>query len=223
MHGRTWFEWSASVTATIQRELTDSWEVGLPLQRDAPCCAGTLGSSTAKRREDSDCCATIQRASTGNYGLPPRRFPRRFVMRRAIRVLLTALLLFGGAFVFAGPAVAAPAQPYSFGPDCYDWGGGYQVCTSGKGVYQENESASGNTSFKASGTYSYEILVNGQVVQQYSNRQNFVLVAKEGSTQVYHYNGKGQTTYAGTTCTWKYNFTLANGQVRHNVYESQCS
>ena len=144
-------------------------------------------------------------------------------MRRILRLVITALFLFGGAFALAGPAVAAPAQPYSYGPECYDFGEGYQVCFSGRGVVKDNQSASGNTLFKASGDSSYEVLLNGEVIEQCSSKSNFVLVAKEGEPQVPHSNGKSSFTYSGTTCTYQYNYTYANGELRHEAYDFQCS
>ena len=61
------------------------------------------------------------------------------------------------------------------------------------------------------------------MIQQGSSKSNFVLVAKEGEPQVSHSNGKSSFTYSGTTCTYQYNYTYANGELRHEAYDFQCS
>jgi len=142
-------------------------------------------------------------------------------MRRIVRLLLATLFLCAGALALAGPATAAPAQPYRYS-DCFDFDDGYQVCFSGKGVFKEQQSASGNLLLKASGTSTYTVRYEGDVIEGGSGRDNFVLHEKNGEPHVYHQNGKGQFTYDGVTCSYRYNVTYANGELRHDAYDFRC-
>ena len=142
-------------------------------------------------------------------------------MRRAIRLFLATILLLAGALTLAGPALALPAEPYRYS-DCYDFDDGYQVCFSGRGVVKEQQAASGNVLFKASGKSTYTVRFNGEVIEQGSGRDNFVLHEKSGELHVYHSNGKGQFTFDGVTCTYRYNATYANGELRHEVDDIRC-
>jgi hypothetical protein len=147
-------------------------------------------------------------------------------MRRIARLFVTALIVLVGLSAVAGPAVAAPepAFPYRYS-DCYEYqydGDDYQVCLSGHGVSKFQQSASGQFLYKSSGTSHYTVTRNGEVIEEGSNKDNFVLVAKD-ETQVFHSNGRGQFSFAGATCTYKYNVTYANGELRHEAYDFQCS
>jgi hypothetical protein len=93
-------------------------------------------------------------------------------MRRIIRQLMIATpLLVGAILALAGPAAAAPAQPYNYGPECdSDIFGADQICFSGTGVIQENVSASGNTLYHASGINTYEVWLDGVVIDSVPTR-----------------------------------------------------
>lgn len=145
-----------------------------------------------------------------------------FVVRIIIRSVVTAFVLLGSALALAGPAVAAPAQPYRYN-DCVDFGNGYVSCFSGHGTFVENQSASGTTLYRVSGTSADQITLNGEVVAQYSNKQTFVLVQRGGQDQVVHNNGDGSFTFPDFGCTYKFNYTFANGEIRHDVYDIRCT
>lgn len=142
-------------------------------------------------------------------------------MRRAIRLFLATFLLITGALTLAAPALAAPAQPYRYS-DCFT-DGAYDICISGRGVMKEQATSSGNALFKASGTSTYTVRENGVVIEQGSGRDNFILHEKSGELHVFHSNGKGQFTFEGMTCTYRYNVTYANGSLRHETDDFSCA
>jgi hypothetical protein len=141
-------------------------------------------------------------------------------MRRTIRLFLATFLLITGAVTLAAPALAASAAPYRY-TDCFT-DGAYEICFSGRGVVKEQSTPSGNVLFKASGTSTYTIRENGVLIEQGSGRDNFVLHEKSGEPHVYHSNGKGQFTFDGVTCTYRYNVTYANGELRHVTDDFRC-
>ncbi len=142
-------------------------------------------------------------------------------MCRIARLLIAALFLFVGTAVLAGPAVAAPepATPYRYA-DCYG-DSTYEYCFSGHGVFKQETSASGNQLYKFSGSSKITYSENGEMLYQGSEKYNSV--AHDNGAGVYHSNGQGEFSYGDTTCTYKYNFTYANGEVRHEAYDFECS
>jgi hypothetical protein len=147
-------------------------------------------------------------------------------MRRIRRLLLTTVLLLGGAFALAGPAVAALALdegPYTVDRSC-SGPPEFEVCSSSKGVVVRETSASGNTLFKASGTQEIEVLSNGTIVVEISSRENFVVVDRDGMQQVYHQTTTGHSVViGGQTCTFKINIILVSGEPRHEVNDAKCT
>jgi hypothetical protein len=143
-------------------------------------------------------------------------------VRRAVQLLSVTYVLFGSALVLAGPAAADEAQPYRYS-DCFDNGSGYVLCQSSKGVLMFNESASGNLLFKASGDRWSQATFNGQVVYETSDSSNTVSLAKDSNTQAYHGTDEGYFNNGSTTCTYQNNYTYANGEYRHAVYNFQCT
>ncbi len=142
-------------------------------------------------------------------------------MRRIARLFLAALFVLIGLSAVAGTAVAAPepATPFRY-HDCYTFDG-TEACFDGHGVYKTQTSSSGDSLFKASGTSTTTVTENGQLVYQASDKYNYVSVTNPAG--VYHSNGQGEYTFLGTTCTYKYNITYANGEVRHEAYDFNCS
>jgi hypothetical protein len=143
-------------------------------------------------------------------------------MRRIVQLFVAAFVLFGSAFVLAGTATAAPAQPYNYS-DCVGDAGGYQFCETGQSVLKDNQSASGNTLYTASGQFSYVYSFNGQTIYQSSTKYHSLSVTRDANTQVDHYNNKGQFSVGNTTCTFTDIFTYANGEVRHETHDFQCT
>lgn len=144
-------------------------------------------------------------------------------MRRLARTLIAVMFLTVGGWAVAGPAGAAPepARPYSIDSFCFDFLS-QRTCLSASGVIKEETSASGNTLYKASGTRLVQIFVNGQLTSTSSSKDNFVLVGN--SAGVLHSNGRTESVISdGMSCTFTYNYTYANGVMRHEVFDGQCS
>ena len=145
-------------------------------------------------------------------------------MRHINRLLLTAMLLLGGAFSFASPAIAAPAEPFSIGPTCSDLGGGTLACSTSTGVEKVEETPSGNTLYKFSGTRTDTVTANGDVKFEDVYQFNMVFIAKDGVTQAAHGNARQTVLSDGFfECRFQSNFTFANGELRHSVSEGGCT
>jgi hypothetical protein len=163
---------------------------------------------------------------TATDELPIHR-DKELVVRRMVQLLITAVGLLGSAVLLASTAVAAPAEPYKYS-DCFDQGGGFVYCQEGQGTFRINDTPSGKLMSTASGSFSYTLTLNGQVIAKGSGSpNNEAVLLKDGATQVTHVNNKGQFSYVQGgityTCTFGNNFTIANGEYRHSVSDFQCT
>jgi hypothetical protein len=142
-------------------------------------------------------------------------------MRTRIFLFVSATLLVFGVMSFAQPAAAAPAEPYHTG-DCVQFGTD-TYCYEEHGVVQTNESASGNTKYTFNGTFFYTLTRNGVVIHEAESKSHSTFIVKDGEQQVSHSRDDSSYTYAGETCTVSYNTVFANGEIRHQEFQRECS
>jgi hypothetical protein len=112
---------------------------------------------------------------------------------------------------------------FSVGPTCFDVVV-QVVCITTEGMTKTNLSASGNvldvTFLNNTTTVTRP---SGELVQEATTDQRQVLVGNHGALQVLQQAGTRTFTIDGTTCTFEFNFTFANGDTRHNMTSSQCT
>lgn len=142
-------------------------------------------------------------------------------MRTRVSFFLSVVLLTMATLSFTQPATAGPAEPYHTA-ECFGFGNTV-YCYEEKGVTQSNESASGNTKYTFNGMFSYTVTRNGVVIYESESKSHYTFIAKDGEPQVSHNRSGGTYTYAGETCTVRYNTVFANGEIRHTDFTSECS
>ncbi len=142
-------------------------------------------------------------------------------MRAKTTLVLSALLLMLSVLSVAQPAAATPAQPFNVS-ECFSFGE-LEYCYTVHGVFQVTETPSGNTKYIYNVTSSYTVTENGQVVYSEEDRYHANYLVKDGESQVAHNLGSGSFPYANQTCTYDYNVIFTDGEVRHEVFNFQCS
>ena len=142
-------------------------------------------------------------------------------MRTRILLFVSATLLLFGVMSFAQPVAAEPAEPYRTA-GCVQFGSS-TYCYEERGVVQTIESASGNIKYTFNGTYFYTLIRNGVVIYESESKSHYTFMAKDGEQQVSHSREGSSYTYAGETCTVSYNTVFANGEIRHQDFQRECS
>jgi hypothetical protein len=141
-------------------------------------------------------------------------------------LLVTVLLLF--SLGTAQSTLAAPAQPYHLS-DCFEFGGGYLYCYDSTGVIAGTTTASGNFVHTLTDTTNFTLTLDGSVVESGQRKSHFVNVNKGSQAQVDRFNGSDAFSYVDSTtgqtitCTYTFNFIYANGDIRHDVDNLDCS
>lgn len=143
-------------------------------------------------------------------------------MRRAL--CRTIILGVTAALAVAGSVSAAPGGGATVSKvnDCYSYGG-YTSCYDYQYVTNFTSTPSGNNLYLTNGHSSST--TTGPGGYQYSSTDNFhsTYLIRKGETQVSHYSDRYETVYAGITCSYRYKFHYANGEVRVYVTDYECT
>ena len=142
-------------------------------------------------------------------------------MRRALSAISVAVI---AALALAGTVSAAPgngATVQKFG-DCYSYSG-YTTCYDYRYVFNYTQTPSGNYQYVTNG--ASRSTTTGPGGYQYSSTGTFhdIFLVRETQTQLYHYSDRYQDTYGGVTCSYRYKYHYANGEVRISVNDYQCT
>lgn len=118
----------------------------------------------------------------------------------------------------AGQALAASSSVAAAYKDnsCHEFSA-YRVCLDYQGEYKFITTRSGNVVFQNNGKYDYTVYVNGELWYTRDNSVHDYRLFKKGETQVYRDRTETTETYDDKTCTFRYNYLFAGGQVR--VYD----
>jgi hypothetical protein len=146
-----------------------------------------------------------------------------------IRILLVGiLLLLFGVQGTTQAVLAAQAQPYHLS-GCDDLGGGYVYCYESRGVITVTETPSGNFASNTRDTTTYTVSLDGAVIETGQRKSHFVNVNKGSQAQVDRFNGSDAFSHIDSdtgqtiSCTYTFNFIYANGAIRHDVDNLDCS
>jgi hypothetical protein len=146
-----------------------------------------------------------------------------FTMRR---IILAAVMLVAALApllaVPARPALAAPAQPVNDSGCRTDEE--YEICWTEKGVVQRQVLPSGDEKHTYNATLRETLTLNGKLISEHEAKLHAVfLFEADGDLHLTHQLASGTNTYADGTCTWMYNFTYDDGQLRHWLYSFECT
>jgi hypothetical protein len=125
---------------------------------------------------------------------------------------------------FAQPAIAAPAEPYHTtyceldGP--FDI---YEICYDMRGVVKENVSASGVTTVVINDTTTFTVTRRGEWWYSSGFSQHDTYVFQDGEPQVAHHLQRGYIEEGTRTCTYDLHSQFANGELRYDVSNFECS
>ena len=146
-------------------------------------------------------------------------------MRTHVSVFLGALVIMLGMLNLAQPAAAAPAQQFTW--DACSTPGPLVFCYQGKGVVHHNFTPSGNVSYVDNREECAQVIHNGVVVQDVCQRQHNVVHAKDNQEHVVVSRAVSAQTYVLSgityTCSGSYNAVYANGEVRHENEQFECT
>ncbi len=150
-------------------------------------------------------------------------------MRTRVSLVVSAIVLMLGVVSIAQPAGAAPAETYTT-PFSYNEcspPGPVVYCYQGHGVIHYTVTPSGNQTFVDNREECSQISRNGVTLQERCDSRHYVVHMKGNEAQVVVLRGMSEQSYviSGTTytCSGSYNAIYANGEVRHDAYQFQCT
>ena len=136
----------------------------------------------------------------------------------------TVVLAVTGALVVVATVSAAPGNGATVTKfnDCYSYSG-YTTCYDYRYVSNYTSTPSGNSHYVTNGDSSST--TTGPGGYQYSSTDKFhsTYLIRKGETQVDHYSDRYETVYAGVTCSFRYKFHYANGEVQISVNDYTCA
>jgi hypothetical protein len=141
----------------------------------------------------------------------------RRALCRTIVLGVTAALAVAGS-VSATPGNGATVTKFS---DCYS-DSGYTTCYDYRYVTNYTLTPSGNSHYVTNGDSSSTTTGPGGYEYSSTDKYHSTYLISKGETQVDHYSDRYQTVYAGVTCSYRYKFHYANGEVQISVNDYKC-
>jgi hypothetical protein len=142
-------------------------------------------------------------------------------VNRKMSVLIGSVALILSILSAANPTAAATARPYTVS-DC-STAAGIEICFTDRGVYQEIATPSNSTIYTISGRYSYEIRVNGEVVEVGESAYHFNGLWNGDEPRVFHTQASSSFTDDDQSCSYDLSFVYTNGEVRREAENVVCS
>jgi hypothetical protein len=136
----------------------------------------------------------------------------------------TAALAVTAALVAVGTASAAPGNGATITKlgDCYSYGG-YTTCFDYRYVSNSTATPSGNLHYVTNGDSASTTTGPGGYEYSYTDKFHSTYLILKGETQVSHYSDRYATSYAGVTCTYRFKYHYANGELRISVSDYSCA
>jgi hypothetical protein len=142
----------------------------------------------------------------------------RRALCRTIILGVTAALAVAGS-VSAAPGNGATITKYN---DCYSYDG-YTSCFDYRYVSKFTLTPSGNSLYVTNGSYSSTTTGPGGYEYSSTDKYHSTYLIRKGETQVSHYSDRYETVYAGVTCSYRFKYHYANGELRVSVNDYECT
>jgi hypothetical protein len=125
--------------------------------------------------------------------------------------------------VAAAPAAAGPAVITS--SEYCDTFSDYEFCSTWRSVSQFVVTPSDNLmwNYHSRSDYTVTYVPTGEVIQTGSNRWHDHGLTKKGESHVISSSSVGEFSFGNVTCSSRFTLHYANGEVRHENQEFNCS
>lgn len=136
----------------------------------------------------------------------------------------TVVFAVTAGLVAVGTAAAAPGNGaiVTKVDDCYSYDG-YTTCFDYRYVSNSTATPSGNILYVTNGDSASTTTGPGGYESSYNDRFHSTYLILKGQTQVDHYSARSESSYAGVTCSYRFKYHYANGELQVSISDYICA